>query len=261
MPDKLSSDSLAPNHQGRCSPPLRTSYVACTFAREPGKHQRRTLGLYRQLLNAFLMARLIAQLRWRPVATFLNIAVCTCRSGVTASIASISSQTPLDPGEDFTATWSYEPSDGLGGTTGDIRSFAIALVPCASDCASCAESSSILPLCPAGGFCMDSDGSYDLSVPADASSGRYLLKVALGSDPAVFACSDALDIGLATTESGPTSTVNGASLTAFAPDVSPEPGQAFTARWEYDDGTGSAKGYFDVDLYRCKTGDCGAGDR
>lgn len=183
----------------------------------------------------------------------------------TVSATDLSVTTPdgtYAAGDALRAQWTYDPTTSDRITTGDLNAFKVELRTCGSDGSSCRESSGAEQSCGEtfaslcirdDGLCLDSDGTYDVVVPADAPAGHYGLKVALASNPdVVFACSSAFDVSAAATAVGEP------SLETVSPDPL-EVGAAFTARWVYDDGSGEAEGSFQIDLYSCEDGSCNDG--
>lgn len=185
----------------------------------------------------------------------------------------------LEFGQDFTVSWTY--SDGVTDsprTTGDIETFAIDLELCGDGAGMCqcvgGARDSLVSLCPEDTGCVDSDGSFDLTLPSSltaSSSDYYVVRVSLASDAGVFACTPGLQ--LVEVDVGPTfaghesTTSNGdgtgsvATLTVFQPEGDLFPGSAFTARWIYHDGGEDSEAQeeedrgtasdFAVDLYAC----------
>lgn len=176
---------------------------------------------------------------------------------------------PLVQGESLTASWNLTTDDGEPLTTGDLKVYAVTLEPCAgsaqSSCACEPEGNALaVSLCES---CVDSDQSYDVEVPRETAAGVYLLRVSLSSDPsAVFACSDGFSVQeAAAVEGGPGLEVE-ASTGAYVQALEGQsalPGEAFTAKWFYDDGSEDgeegAAGEFAVDLYSCSDGACSDG--
>lgn len=189
----------------------------------------------------------------------IGIAFTRCTRQAHAASNDITVVTPsetLEAGAEFTVEWEYADS---GGTTGDLNAFTIELHYCGDDGSSCSGTDACgteyVALCERADGCMDSDGSYNVQLPEDAAAGQYAVKVGLAADTAVFSCSEAFDVS--DPEGGavdPTSP----SLVTNPPDYV-EVGDAFTARWVYDDGTGSAEGTFEIDLYLCDDNDCNDG--
>lgn len=172
-------------------------------------------------------------------------------------ITALAPSTDVEAGQDFTLKWSYAES---GGTTGDLTGFNVGLRSCAEDGSDCAGTvascgTDYADLCTLNdGVCMDSDGSYDVTMPSDAPAGQYAIMVSLDEDPSVASCTAAFngtepETGLVAADEP--------SLTAVTP-VYVEAGSPFTAQWVYDDGAGAASGNFEVNLYAC--GDAGACD-
>lgn len=193
------------------------------------------------------------------------------QTAVSATVLSVTTPAAADgtggytAGDALTAEWTYAPATGDGATTtttGDLNAFTVELRTCGSDGSGCNDSNSAEQWCGetyaslctrADGLCMDSDGTYDVVIPADAPAGQYGLKVALASDPdVIFACSDAFGV------SAPATAAGEPSLQTASPDPL-EVGAAFTARWAYDDGNGEAEGTFHIDLYSCEDGACDDG--
>lgn len=181
------------------------------------------------------------------------------------------SSTPLAQGESFTATWTLTTGDGEEPlTTGDLKVYAVELEPCASSAQSCCETggnSQAVSLCDT---CVDSDQSYDVEVPRDAAAGVYVVRISLKEDPgALFACSEGFAVQEEAPEEGGPGVEVVASSGAFVEALDGQgasPGQAFTARWYYEDGSeeveegeGGSPGDFAVDLYSCGDGACSDG--
>lgn len=190
----------------------------------------------------------------------------------------------LELGQDFTVEWTY--SDGVvtdPRTTGDISTFEIDLELCGNGADTCqcvgGARDSLVSLCPEGTGCVDSDGSFDLTVPSvltASSSDFYLVRVSLASDAAVFACAPGLQLvegddgtnldGYGSTANNGTDTGPVATLTVLQPEGDLFPGSAFTARWVYHDGVeieegedGGTASDFAVDLYACAEEACADG--
>lgn len=210
------------------------------------------------------------------VATFLGWAA----QPTWASTDSISVAAPatLTAGEFLTVEWTYTTEDEVRaeGTTGDLYPFEIDLRTCGDKGVACENgscgSATTHDLCEdsgaAGtGVCMDSDGSVNVSLPAATSAGDYVLRVTYKGPSSSGATSS--------TESGESSGISACStpftimepevavgtpvLAATAPEEELFPGQAFTAKWAYDNGKGSGEGLFDVNLYSCADGACAKG--
>lgn len=194
---------------------------------------------------------------------------------------SISVASPGDnitAGDTFTVEWTYSTDDPTRseGTTGDLYPFQIHVRTCGQGGVDCGSggcgSSTLHNLCDdadtAGtGVCMDSDGSVDVTMPSTTSAGEYTLRVTyvgptgttvssatLSED--VFACSTAFNV------TDPAIAPGSAYITSAevdAPVAGFEPGDAFTARWDYDDGDGNGAGSFDVNLNSCEDGACDDG--
>ena len=180
-------------------------------------------------------------------------------------VSFVNATTSVDAGEALTVEWSYSAS---GGTTGDLNSYTINLHYCGEDGSSCSSNSgggsgsscgdTYAGLCTRnGGICMDSDGSYDVEVPADTPPGIYAVMVTSLHNTTVASCSAAFNvtapegIAAAAAEGEP-------FLEVLYPADYLEGGSAFTAKWIYDDGAGDAEGTFEVNLKRCmsESGDC-----
>ena len=188
----------------------------------------------------------------------------------------------LSPGDDFTVTWNYSSSsDPEPKTTGDLTEYDIDLDQCEDGAGGCGCSgNSLISLCPQTTSCVDSDGSYDLSLETtDATTevmvgNVYQIRVSLASDPTIYACGPGFEVLEGDDELSVETTVDGGiiarlpSLEVFAPTREMIPGQAFTAQWAYDNGEGDevnldegigSAGDFLVDLYTCAGGTCGNG--
>lgn len=184
-------------------------------------------------------------------------------------------ETSLTGGASHAVAWVYTTDDEVSGTTGDLNPFEIELRSCGGDAdqqaacgtgASCGNPYRALCGAETGASCMDSDGSYDVTIPADVAAGLYVFSVTyLGSTgwSSTGGSSAASDAGLVTgcsesflVEEAPAA----GALTAVAPGQL-EPGDPFTAKWAYDDGTGEAGGIFEVNLYTCADSACANGRR
>lgn len=191
-------------------------------------------------------------------------------SKMVARAADLSVNTPsgsdVASGDTMTVEWTYLPTTSADDTkvptltTGDLTAFTIELTTCGDEGNDCSESSgtegscgdSYASLCTNDeGLCFDSDGQYDVIIPADTSAGQYGIKVALASDPTVvFACSGSFEVGDGGFVAGKP------SLEVVTPDPL-ELGAAFTAQWAYYDTSGApAAGTFKIDLYACEDDDC-----
>eukprot|EP00903_Cladosiphon_okamuranus_P009971 g9457.t1 len=174
----------------------------------------------------------------------------------------------LVAGASHAVTWVYATDDEVSGTTGDLNPFSIELRSCVGDAeqqASCGSGETCgnpyRALCSleTGASCMDSDGSYDVTIPEDVDSGVYVFSVTyLGASGWSSAASDATGLVSGCSESflveeAPASSA--AALTATAP-AALEPGDPFTAQWAYDDGSGQTGGSFEVNLYSCADAAC-----
>lgn len=188
---------------------------------------------------------------------------------------------PLRPGDLFSVSWTLTPADGEPLTTGDLKVYEITLEECADGAGTCScEAGDSL----AGGLslcddspdqrCVDSDGSYDLELPVDtAAPGVYLVRVGLADDPGgeAFGCTYGFSVEEAEEDEEPDISVvetapPGSSIEVES-GAAAFPGEAFTARWVYDDGSeegedggaGGSAGDFAVDLYSCEGGACNDG--
>ena len=191
----------------------------------------------------------------------------------------------VDAGSVFSVEWAYRTDSAASGTTGDLNPFDIELRSCGEAGRSCENAGcgdAFLALCAREGGCMDSDGSFDVTVPNTVTAGDYVVSVTYigssgwpsaasystsssssggnsgsgtgaGAASSVTACSSAFSVevaeGAAVVEGEPV-------LTATAVSSELSPGEAFTAEWEYDDGNGDASGTFEVNLYSCADGAC-----
>lgn len=184
-------------------------------------------------------------------------------------------ETSLTAGASHAVQWVYSTDDEVSGTTGDLNPFEIELRSCGGDAeqqaacgagASCGNPYRALCGLETGASCMDSDGSYDVTIPEDVTAGVYVFSVtylgAAGWSSASSSASSAGE-GLVTgcsesflVEEAPAVQ---AALTATAPGQL-EPGDPFTAQWAYDDGSGQAAGgSFEVNLYSCADAACANG--
>lgn len=177
------------------------------------------------------------------------------------TVEEISVITPssVDAGGAFTLEWSYS---GSGGTTGDLNSFRINLHYCDDDGSSCRSSTSTAgkglfcgesyaELCNReGGICVDSDGSYNVTVPVDTPPGLYSVMVTLVQDFSVASCSSAFNVTEAQ-GSAAAAAAGEPSLEVLYPASYLVEGAAFTAQWVYNSGTGEAEGTFEVNLKLC----------
>lgn len=202
----------------------------------------------------------------------LGSVVVRVANAQTISGVQADSPSPLHPDDMFVVSWTLTPADGEPLTTGDLKVYEITLEECADGAGTCS--------CEAGGVpdgavslcvdddsspgCVDSDGSYDLQVPPDTTPGVYVVRVSLVEDPGVvFGCS----YGFGVEEPEEEEEEPGLDVNEAAPGVSLEvesglsalPGEPFTARWMYDDGSredengvGGSAGDFAVDLYSCE---------
>lgn len=182
-------------------------------------------------------------------------------------ITAVTAPANLTAGDAHAVQWEYTTDSLVSGTTGDIHPFQIELRSCTPDAdGSCGAScgNAYLSLCSSetADVCMDSDGSYDVVIPEDVAAGTYTFSVTFlgttgwssgssssGSAGAVTGCSDSFTVE----EMGA-----GAAgvLTATTPTENLEPGDPFTARWDYDDGSA---GSFEVNLYSCAEDACANG--
>lgn len=220
------------------------------------------------------------------VASQQSSSASTSNNNAAPSITSVAT-TPyaeLELGQDFTVTWIYSDGEVAGPrTTGDISTFAIDLELCGNGADTCqcvgGARDSLVSLCPEGTGCVDSDGSFDLTVPSAlkaSTSDFYVVRVSLASDAEVFACAPGLQLvegdgemnsdGYGSNASNGDDTGPVATLTAFPPEGSLFPGSAFTAQWVYHDGEENEEGEdggtasdFAVDLYACVEEACADG--
>jgi len=165
-------------------------------------------------------------------------------------------------------TWEYVTQDLVRGerTTGDLNPFEIELRSCAGEEEACSCGSPYLQLCGGQGGeagaspCMDSDGSYDVVIPGDVPAGTYVFSVTYLGAAGWSSGSSAGDAGEVT---GCSNTflvekpaASAPALTAKTPGEL-QPGDSFTAEWEYDDGEGQgAGGNFEVNLHSCADAAC-----
>lgn len=235
---------------------VRRREHAATETGDCSSHRRRHTG---RALST--LALLLAVLFPEPASALDEIAL------VSAPEASLAA------GAAHAVKWVYSTDDEVSGTTGDLNPFEIELRSCGGDAeqqAACGTGASCgnpyRPLCglETGASCMDSDGSYDVTIPGDATAGLYVFSVTyLGATGWTSDSSSASQSGLATgcsesflVEEAPAAA---AALTATAPGEL-QPGDPFTAQWAYDDGSGQTGGNFEVNLYSCADSAC-ADDR
>lgn len=172
----------------------------------------------------------------------------------------------LTAGEALSVEWVFSTDNEVSGTTGDLYPFEIELRSCGTDGLGCENGSCgtiLSSLCTRAGVCMDSDGSYDVVIPADASAGDYMIRVSyLGpsssssgsTEPDVVSgCSRSFSV----TE--PDVPFGSPVISASSPQADLMIGEAFTAQWAYDNGKGGSNGNFDVNLYSCADGACDNG--
>ncbi|CAM9935969.1 unnamed protein product, partial [Ectocarpus fasciculatus] len=167
--------------------------------------------------------------------------------------------------------WVYSTDTGARGTTGDLRPFEIELRSCGGDTSqeaecglgeSCGNPYRALCDLETGAACMDSDGSYDVLIPEDVDAGRYVFSVThLGLSSWTSGASSMMsDSGLVTGCSESffvEEAVAKEALTAEAPAASSlQPGDAFTAEWEYEGADGETGGSFEVNLFSCADQAC-----
>lgn len=162
----------------------------------------------------------------------------------------------IEAGQNFTVEWDYAASEG---TTGDLFSFDIDLRSYSNETSGNNSSfgcgSHYISLCGSTRSCIDSDGRYDLQLPTEVEPGEYVMRVGLAANASIFGCSESFgvlpDAGGGHVEDGPflqASTPNDLAL-----------GDAFTARWVYNDGTGGSAGTFEINLQSCEDTACDAG--
>lgn len=207
-------------------------------------------------------------------AVLLLLAAVLCPDSASAldEISLVSApEASLAAGATHAVAWVYTTDDEVSGTTGDLNPFEIELRSCGGDTeqqAACGTGGDCgnpyKPLCgeETGASCMDSDGSYDVTIPDDATAGVYVFRVKyLGvsgwtsgssSSEEVSGCSESFLV-----EEAPAAA---AALTATAPAGELQAGDPFTAQWAYDDGSGQTGGNFEVNLYSCADAAC-ANDR
>lgn len=185
----------------------------------------------------------------------------------------------LSAGDEFTVEWTYATDDPVRSerTTGDLYPFEINVRTCGEDGRGCKNGgcgvATTHNLCKdkgtAGmGVCMDSDGSVDVKMPSDTPAGDYVLRVtyrgptvssyssAEVEEASLSACSTSFAISDPEIPAG--NPVIAAS-DVDAPAKGFSPGDAFTARWAYDDGQGGGAGLFNVNLNSCEDGSCDDG--
>ncbi|CAM9601879.1 unnamed protein product [Pylaiella littoralis] len=200
----------------------------------------------------------------------------------TASAQQIVVATPAfskEAGQGFTLGFSYSASRG---TTGDMTGYSIELRShTSSDATTGCGDAAVSSLCTLdemvsfsssgdddgggdGYVCVDSDGTYDVTIPTDTAAGMYSIKVSLAADPTVFGCTDAFQVTAEETAVGITVVAGEPALRDVAVEAVTtvlSPGSPFTARWSYDDGAGAgggSEGTFGINLNAC--GDDGGCD-
>lgn len=183
---------------------------------------------------------------------------------------SVVTPTTVEAGVAFSVEWEFATDSEVSGTTGDLNPFEIELRWCGEDgdeCESSACGSAYLSLCERELGCMDSDGSYDVVIPSDVNDGEYVIKVTYLGVSGWASASSLASFGKVSDCSGTFFVENSGSsaddgipfLEATAPETELEAGEAFTARWKYDDGEGNGEGFFEVNLYECNDGSCADG--
>lgn len=197
-------------------------------------------------------------------------ALCTVFAAAKEAI-SVVTPTTVEAGIAFSVEWEFATDSDVSGTTGDLNPFEIELRWCGEDGDECVNSvcgSAYLSLCQRELGCIDSDGSYDVIIPTDVTDGQYVIKVTyLGTsgwtsassltsfDEEVSDCS-----GTFLVENSQSIADEGIPfLEATALETELEAGEAFTAKWKYDDGEGNGDGFFEVNLYECSDGSCADG--
>ncbi|CAM9948653.1 unnamed protein product [Ectocarpus sp. 12 AP-2014] len=195
----------------------------------------------------------------------------TTRVAALTEITNVAAPTSnLTAGTYHAVGWVYSTDTGAWGTTGDLRPFEIELRSCGGDAAQQAEcglgescGNPYRALCDleTGAACMDSDGSYDVLIPEDVDAGRYVFSVThLGLSSWTSGTSSTSDSGLVTGCSESFFVEEAAAkdvLAAEAPTASfLQPGDAFTAEWEYEDADGETDGSFEVNLFSCADQAC-----
>lgn len=204
------------------------------------------------------------------LATILALLSPVAAQGMDAIAEVTTPSASLTAGATHAVTWEYDTDDPVRSerTTGDLNPFEIELRSCAGDDPeACGCGSPFRQLCggeEAGGAasspCMDSDGSYDVVIPDDVPTGTYVFSVTYLGAAGWSSGSSAGDAGEVT---GCSNTflveepaASAPALTAVAPGEL-QPGDSFTARWEYDAGEGQAAGgNFEVNLYSCADAAC-----
>lgn len=240
-----------------------------TTSLPPNAAQERTPATVRRRKRAETPGGTTASGR-RPPLSYLSVAagfgvLCSRARPAAAYSISVAKPPTVAAGEEFTLEWTLSTSDDdVRGTSGDLYPFEIELRSCSADASQCENygcgNYTFRSLCERADGCMDSDGSYDVTIPSDASAGDYSIRVSyMGPyDPSADAGEASGCTGsFAVTASDilPGTPV----ITAAVPDVDLTPGQAFTAEWDYDDGQGHSDGNFDIDLYSCDDGGCADG--
>lgn len=222
-----------------------------------------------------------------PSGVFLLTTLCFAgapRSTAADEIIVFTPSTSLEVGRSFSLSWDYATDSDVSGTTGDLNPFEIELRSCNGE-GSCEKNCGDFhsSLCGNDWGCLDSDGSYDVVIPTHTGAGDYVVRVVYlevsgwssagsssrsGSSTSSSSISSAGDLsacsGVFPIEEA-TGAVRAAMegmpwLAATAPPSSMSPGDAFTARWEYNDGDGNrGGGTFDIDLFTCADDACSGG--
>lgn len=233
----------------------------------PGTSRGQSLD-FRQV-SAFPRTRGAVLLLLLGLACLMNGVPLGAHAQTVEEISVVTPSISVDAGGAFTVGWSYS---GSGGTTGDLNSFRINLHYCGDDGSSCSSSTSsggdglwcgesYAELCTReGGICVDSDGSYNVTVPVDTPPGLYSVMVTLVQDFSVASCSSAFNVTEAQ-GSAAAAAAGEPSLEVLYPASYLVEGMAFTAQWVYDNGTGEAEGTFEVNLKLCdsESSDCDDG--
>lgn len=176
---------------------------------------------------------------------------------------SVATPTTLAAGEEFSVEWTYTTEDEVSGTTGDLNPFDIDLRACDGGACENGQCGSVYrALCEREGGCLDSDGSYDVTLPPDTVAGDYVVRVtfvgesgesAMSSTQEIAACSRLFSV------EEPEVPLGTPVLEATTPNGDLSPGEAFTAKWVYDNGEGEGDGSFEVNLYSCADEACSDG--
>lgn len=244
--------TIANSHCAVSMLPSGSSGVKMLRTPVTARRRRRAMGSDVRYSSRYLLSSL---------RTVVGIAlICSWARSSRADTISVVTPVSTAAGEHLVVEWTYASDDQSSGTTGDINPFEIELRSCGTGGSGCEDgscgSTSLGTLCPLEGGCMDADGKYNVIIPSDAEPGDYVIYLSYmgpstsANSGEVSACTESFGV------TSPDVPLGTPAIAATAPQVGLSPGQAFTARWTYDDGQGGKDGNFDVDLYSCADGAC-----